>query len=223
MVASVEQEITGRHFQNSVDGAGNTYVAGIFYNANLTTPALQRIGILDGLLIKLDSTGSIVGARNFGGSAAQALFRTIAIGGNGGVSVGGSFNSADLTNPPLALIGSIDAVVINGGYYTVTYVGNGNTGGTVPHNAGLFVAGENFTVARNGNLVKSGSGFAGWNTAADGSGVQYSAGQALAMPPSNLVLHAQWIVGGPAVQQSAGSRKAHGSQGTSDLPLSLAP
>ena len=59
--------------------------------------------------------------------------------------------------------------------YTVTYNGNGNTGGTVPvdpnnpHALGATVT----VLANTGNLVDTGYSFSGWNTAPDGSGTSY--------------------------------------------------
>ena len=72
--------------------------------------------------------------------------------------------------------------------YTVTYNGNGNTGGTAP--ASVVTPGP-FTVAAVGTLVKTDCIFAGWNTAADGSGTGYAAG-ASAVATGDLTLYAQW-------------------------------
>ena len=49
--------------------------------------------------------------------------------------------------------------------YSVTYNGNGNTGGTAPANTNLYPSGSTVTVLGNtGVLVKDGSKFIGWNT-----------------------------------------------------------
>ena len=76
--------------------------------------------------------------------------------------------------------------------YTVTYNGNGNTGGSAP--AAVATPGP-FTVAAAGTLEKSGYNFNGWNTAADGSGTGYAAG-ASAVATGNITLYAQWVVAG---------------------------
>ncbi len=78
-------------------------------------------------------------------------------------------------------------------YYTVTYNGNGATGGTVPDSPAA-VAGATVTVAGNtGDLVKAGYAFGGWNTAADGSGTGYAAGSgSLTMPAADVTLYAVW-------------------------------
>jgi uncharacterized repeat protein (TIGR02543 family) len=55
--------------------------------------------------------------------------------------------------------------------YTVTYDGNGNTGGTAPTDASSYEYGATVMVLTNsGNLEKTGYTFDGWNTKADGSG-----------------------------------------------------
>lgn len=52
--------------------------------------------------------------------------------------------------------------------YTVTYNGNGATGGSVPVDSNTYEQGATVTVLGNsGNLAESGETFAGWNTAAN--------------------------------------------------------
>lgn len=80
--------------------------------------------------------------------------------------------------------------------FTVTYQGNGSTSGSVPTDATTYLAGQTVTVKTNsGNLAKTGSVFAGWNTAADGSGTSYTAGTGtFAMGAANIILYARWTV-----------------------------
>ena len=75
----------------------------------------------------------------------------------------------------------------------MTYSGNGNTGGTAPTDANAYVATETVTaLGNNGNLVKTGLNFLGWNTAADGSGTSYAVGTTFAMGSGNMTLFAKW-------------------------------
>ena len=62
--------------------------------------------------------------------------------------------------------------------YTVTYHGNGSSGGAVPvdgnnpHDNGASVT----VLGNTGTLVRTGYTFAGWNTSANGSGTAYTPG-----------------------------------------------
>jgi uncharacterized repeat protein (TIGR02543 family) len=77
--------------------------------------------------------------------------------------------------------------------YTVTYDGNGNTGGTVPVDANTYLSGATYTLAGNmGNLEKTGYWFAGWNESAAGTGLQYAAGVPKTVY-TNVVLYARWV------------------------------
>jgi uncharacterized repeat protein (TIGR02543 family) len=77
--------------------------------------------------------------------------------------------------------------------YAVTYNGNTNTGGAVPTDGTAYHITDMVTVPGNtGTLVKTGYNFAGWNTAANGSGTGYAAAATFAMGSSNVTLYAQW-------------------------------
>ncbi|WP_238919049.1 InlB B-repeat-containing protein, partial [Clostridium sp. YIM B02555] len=77
--------------------------------------------------------------------------------------------------------------------YNVMYNGNGNTGGTVPTDSTSYTSGTIVTAASNsGNLVKTGYTFAGWNTAANGSGTDYAAGSGTFSIAANTTLYAKW-------------------------------
>ncbi len=78
--------------------------------------------------------------------------------------------------------------------YGVTYTTNGSTGGTAPVDGDAYAAGATVIVLGNtGVLVKTGSTFAGWNTAANGGGTTYVGGTTFAMGSANVILHAQWV------------------------------
>src|SRR6185369_5099525 len=96
----------------AVDGTGNVYLGGYLQSANLTTPALTKIGTYDAFAIKLSSTGATTWAKNFGGSGASAYGYGIAVDNVGNVYLGGHFSGANLTTPALTKIGSDDALVI---------------------------------------------------------------------------------------------------------------
>ncbi len=88
----------------------------------------------------------------------------------------------------MQITGSVSSVVT----YTVTYNGNGSTGGTAPTDPNSpYASGATVTVLGAGTLVKSGNTFAGWNTAANGSGTSYAASATFAIA-ANTTLYAQW-------------------------------
>jgi uncharacterized repeat protein (TIGR02543 family) len=87
--------------------------------------------------------------------------------------------------------------------YSITYDGNGSTGGTVPANQ-TGVTGANFAVAGNtGTLVRTGYTFAGWNTSANGLGTSYSAGANILMPKDGTKLYAVWTPAGVTLTYNA--------------------
>jgi len=78
--------------------------------------------------------------------------------------------------------------------YTVSYDGNGSTGGSVPAGPSLYAEGDIVTVLGNsGGLVNPGFTFAGWNTEADGSGLPYVESDTFAIGAANVTLYAMWI------------------------------
>lgn len=77
--------------------------------------------------------------------------------------------------------------------YAVSYDGNGATSGSVPTDSGSYAAGATVTVLGNaGGLAKTYNAFAGWNSAADGSGTGYSPGATFTMGGASVTLYAQW-------------------------------
>lgn len=96
--------------------------------------------------------------------------------------------------------------------YSVTYNGNTNTGGSVPVDGNAYAAGATVTVLGNtGSLVKTGYTFAGWNTAANGSGTSYSAGATFTIVTSTT-LYAQWTLNSYTVTFNSNGGSAVSSQ-----------
>lgn len=76
--------------------------------------------------------------------------------------------------------------------YTVTYNGNGSTGGSVPTDTNNYDSGSTVTVLGNtGSLVRTGYTFNNWNTAANGSGTPRNPGATFSIT-ANTTLYAQW-------------------------------
>ena len=74
--------------------------------------------------------------------------------------------------------------------YTVSYVGNGNTGGTEPSQQ-TFYSGGSVAVQGGDYLKKTGYTFAGWNTKAGGTGTPYREDDSYT-DDASVTLTAQW-------------------------------
>lgn len=74
--------------------------------------------------------------------------------------------------------------------YTVAYNGNTNTSGDAPTSA-PYTSGSTITILGSSGLAKTGFTFAGWNTAANGSGISYSQGNTFIIN-ADTTLYAQW-------------------------------
>jgi uncharacterized repeat protein (TIGR02543 family) len=85
--------------------------------------------------------------------------------------------------------------------YTLTYDGNGSTGGSVPASATSYSSGTSVGILNNnGSLVKTGYAFVGWNTEANGTGTSYLVNNVYSnytpiFMSSNKTLYAQWVAG----------------------------
>ncbi len=75
--------------------------------------------------------------------------------------------------------------------YTVTYDGNGNTGGTTDTSTHIYDKEKALTT---GGFTKNGYTFTGWNTKVDGTGIGYTDGQSVVnlAESGNVTLYAQW-------------------------------
>lgn len=78
--------------------------------------------------------------------------------------------------------------------YSITYDDNEATSGTVPVDTNTYLPGASVTVAANtGALARTGYSFAGWNTAANGSGTTYAPAAVFTAGPVDLTLYALWV------------------------------
>ena len=80
--------------------------------------------------------------------------------------------------------------------YSVTYNGNGNTGGTAPVDASSpYSPGSSVTILDEGSLTNIGYYLNAWNAAADGSGTSYPIGTTFTIT-ANTTLYAIWYSDG---------------------------
>ena len=144
-------------------------------------------------IVKHDGKYYIIGSPDYRATLTPNGDSGDAAGSAKGVSI--EIECPDVTPLP-TYIGSIvcDNETINCATdFTVTYDGNGNTGGTVPTDSNSpYTAGATVTVLGNtGTLVKTSYSFDGWNTKADGTGTTYAATSTFTIT-ENVTLYAKW-------------------------------
>lgn len=93
----------------------------------------------------------------------------------------------------------IDGLITKKTTFSVNYYGNGNTSGGAPTGQSGMKSGDTHTVLGNtGDLRKIVGGdtyiFNGWNTAAEGNGIHYDAGDTITIDNSNVTLYAEWYL-----------------------------
>ncbi len=88
------------------------------------------------------------------------------------------------TNNTTATASGTSNTVVNS--FTITYNGNGNTGG-----ATTATTGNGSVTLRANGFTRTNASFAGWNTAANGSGTSYAASTSYTLS-ANVTLYATW-------------------------------
>lgn len=99
--------------------------------------------------------------------------------------------------------------------YTLTYNANGGTG--APSAETNKTVAQIFALAATTSVTRTGYWMTGWNTQADGAGVNYAPNANFTMPAGNVTLYAKWVVedftvsynanggnGAPAAQSTGG-------------------
>jgi outer membrane protein OmpA-like peptidoglycan-associated protein len=81
-----------------------------------------------------------------------------------------------------------------GATYTLLYVGNANTSGAAPSSQSYVSGGTALTIAGNsGTLAKRWHNFIGWNSAANGTGANYTIGDSTVVIAADTILYAKWL------------------------------
>ena len=94
--------------------------------------------------------------------------------------------------------------------YSLSYNGNGNDAGTAPATQTGDYRTALTVEANIGGLARNGYTFTGWNTAADGSGTAYVAGDTFTIPASDTALYARWTALRPTPTPTPTPRPATG-------------
>lgn len=98
---------------------------------------------------------------------------------------------------------------------TLSYNGNGSTGGTAPQSSTVN-AGNSVTVSAN-TFTRTGYTFSGWNTDAEGNGTSYSVGASITLN-ANVTLYAQWTINTHSVTVNAGTGGSATASHTTNVP-----
>ena len=94
----------------AIDSMGSIYLGGSYYGGNLTKPPLPVSGSqYNAFLIKLEVSGAVAWAKQFGGSASSTMAKALAVDGSDNVYLAG--NVAGQSSPPFQQIAS-DAFVV---------------------------------------------------------------------------------------------------------------
>ena len=174
-------------------------------NVVITTPGFTVTGNVAGKQFTYQATVTFNGNGSTGGSiAAQSASAATNLTANGFTRTGytfagwatsalGSVAYTDGASYPFTADATLFAKW-TAASLTITYNGNGNKAGSVPGDpSSPYAYNSTVTVLGNtGGLTKNGGyTFAGWNTAALGTGVQYLAGATFSIS-ANTNLYAQW-------------------------------
>ncbi len=203
----VKAGYTFEGWNTKADGSGDTYGPGQAFTMGTANLILYAMWVTPVYSVTYSGNGNTGGDVPYDPTAYQQG-QTVTVAGNTGriVKDGYSFTGwntqadgggATYTQGQTFTIGAQDVTLYAmwtlNPTYTVTYNGNGNTGGRVPSDPTAYQQGQTVTVQGNtGNLVNSGYIFAGWNTQADGSGATYTQGQTFTMGLGNVTLYAKW-------------------------------
>ena len=164
---------TGATF--TITDAENTNNYEIYYSTSSTAPTAETSAIVSGISSK---------SRAVTGLTAETTYYYWVRS-----NCGGATKSSWVAGTPASFTTSAAAAT-----HSVTYDGNGKTGGSVPTDATAYEEGDVVTVLGNtGSLVKTGQTFLGWSTSSTAStGTFYPAGYKFYMPNEAVTLYAVW-------------------------------
>lgn len=188
-------------WNTAADGSGTAYAVGDPYHltANIT---LYAVWLPVALSVAYVGNGNTGGTVPIDITAYSSGGTVVVLGPNTLVNTGYTFGGWALGGLAIYAPGStftitgdtvLTAVWTPNVVYTITYSGNGQTGGSVP--SPTTGSGPVTLATNSGALVQSGSTFGGWNTASDGSGTAYAVGSPYTLN-ANITLYAVWMGGG---------------------------
>jgi uncharacterized repeat protein (TIGR02543 family) len=188
-------------WNTAANGSGTAYANGSSYTMGAGNVILYAQWAVNTYSITFNGNGSDGGAM----SAQSIVYNTSAnLSSNGFTRTGYSFSGWNT-----AANGSGIAYVNGSSYtmgagnvilyaqwaantYTITFIGNGSDGGVMSAQSIVY---NTFSPLTANSFARTGYIFAGWNTAANGSGTAYANGVNYTMAaPANVTLYAQWTI-----------------------------
>lgn len=200
----VKTGYTFNGWNTQAGGGGTSYAAGASFTIPASNTTLYAQWSINNYTLAYDGNGNTGGTApgtqtgNYNStltvSTAGTLTRTgytfsgwnTLPGGGGTAYAAGASFTVPASNTTLYAQWTINS-------YSVTYNGNGNSGGTAPSTQ-TSNYNTTITISGSGTLVKTGYTFSGWNTLAGGGGTAYAAGASFTVPASNTTLYAQWAI-----------------------------
>jgi len=193
---TVDQLGNPRTPPNIVRGSNSTEIDNVFMlRVNRSLGGTVSGGSLYGDVYLPGSPITLTAVANSG----QQFLRWDCVAGCSGVASTGNPYAFPMPASNLTLVPVFAAQAA--GQFTVTYTGNGNTGGSPPPSE---TSSTSVVIAGAGTLVRDGFTFTGWNTIATGGGTAFAPGVTYApTPAANLTLHAQWSLNSGATVPGA--------------------
>lgn len=195
---------TFSHWNTSPDGSGTSYSPGALYRLPALFSILYAQWVANGSVTLTYVANPPASAQASGSTSSSTVISGVrATVAGSGFSVAGyaftGWNSAADGSGTSYFGGDTLRMTADATLYaqwsglpaTLSYDGNGATSGTVGTTSG--VTGDGVEVQGN-SFVRTGYDFAGWNTAADGSGQPYYSGGSYALPAGASTLYAQWTL-----------------------------
>ncbi len=217
-------------WNTAADGSGSAYAEGSSYSTSVAATLNAQWTLVGTYAISFGGNGSTGGSVPASGSYTPGGAAYSVAGNTGslvraGYAFGGWNTAADGSGTAFATgasyAASSSATLMaqwTAGTYAITFAGNGATGGSAPAGASFTTGGSAFTVPGNtGSLSRSGDTFAGWDTAADGSGTAYATGSSLS-PGAATTLFGQWTAVPVVIPAPASSTAPAGSGPSSSSP-----
>ena len=188
-------------WNTAADGSGTAFATGAATQMPLNGMTLYAVWVPGQFTLTYDANGGSSAPASSLNNAGAAVTLSATTPTRSGYTFGGWNTLANGTGTNYASSAAYTMPGANTTLYakwtaangTIAYDGNTSTGGSAPANS-IGTAGSATTVATNsGALVKSGYTFAGWNTAANGTGTDYATGSAINFPASGTTtLYAKW-------------------------------